>query len=469
MIGRIARKELTEHLRDGRFRAAAIIVGVLLIGVLIAGWRTNADIAAQHAAASAATRTAWLQQPAKNPHSAAHYGVYAFKPRTALTSFDTGVDPYVGVAAWLEAHKQNEFKYAPAADRTAVQRFGDLTGAFVLQTLIPLVVILLTFGAFAGEREQGTLRQVLSLGVRPATLWRGKALGTALAMSFILVPAAIVAALVIVLAGGAAAEDGLTVARGVGIALVYLAWCAIWVGASLAVSAQASSSRAALVTLIALWMITVVVAPRVAADVSAAWYPTPSAQAFQRALDKDLADTAAVKPVLEARRRALFAQYGVTREEDLPINFAGVSLQAGEEHGNDVFDKHYGALYDQFARQNRTQDVFGLLAPATVVRSLSMALAGTDVSHHRAFATAAESYRRDMQRVLNADIVANQKPGQVYLAGAEVWARVPPFTYSLPSLGWVWRTHAIAVAIIGLWVVVAGALAAGAISRARIA
>jgi ABC-2 type transport system permease protein len=68
-------------------------------------------------------------------------------------------------AAWLEAHKQKELKYRPAQDRTAVQRFGELTAAEGFLVLLPLFIVLVTFGAFAAEREQGTLRQLLSLGV----------------------------------------------------------------------------------------------------------------------------------------------------------------------------------------------------------------------------------------------------------------------------------------------------------------
>ena len=101
--------------------------------------------------------TQWLNQTKKNPHSAAHYGVYAFKPKSPLAIVDTGIDPYMGVAVWLEAHKQNEFKYRPAQDRTAVQRFGEMTAPRSLQVLVPLFIVLMTFSAFAGEREQGTL------------------------------------------------------------------------------------------------------------------------------------------------------------------------------------------------------------------------------------------------------------------------------------------------------------------------
>lgn len=176
MIRRIARKEMTEMLRDGRFRWAAAIVLLLLLASLLMGAKNYRDIKRQHDLAQAETREQWIHQPAKNPHSAAHYGIYAFKPKMLAAMLDLGVDPYVGQSVWLEAHKQNEFRYRPAQDSTAVQRFGELTAATVLQLLIPLLIILLAFSAFVGEREQGTLRQLLSIGVRQSDLVWGKAL-----------------------------------------------------------------------------------------------------------------------------------------------------------------------------------------------------------------------------------------------------------------------------------------------------
>src|SRR5689334_23438397 len=145
MVATIVAKEAKEIVRDGRFRWAAGIVLGLLIAAVALGWQHYREVNAQHVEAQRATRNQWLTQGIKNPHSAAHYGVYAFKPKLPLSLVDQGIDSWTGVAAWLEAHKQNEFKYRPAQDATAVQRFGELTGASVLQLLIPLVIILLTF------------------------------------------------------------------------------------------------------------------------------------------------------------------------------------------------------------------------------------------------------------------------------------------------------------------------------------
>jgi ABC-2 type transport system permease protein len=198
-------------------------------------------------------------------------------------------------------------------------------------------------------------------------------------------------------------------------------------------------------------MVKCLIVPRVAADMSAALARTPSAVEFQTALEKDLNDGAGLERTLDQRRRELLQQYGVNSVEALPINFSGISLQAGEEHGNEVFDRHYAALFDRFDRQNRIVQFGGLLSPGLAMSALSMGLAGTDFGQHRDFVQAAEQYRRDMQRTMNDDIARNAKPGATYLAGPDLWARVPPFEYHRPGVRWVLTRHWPGVAALVGW------------------
>jgi ABC-2 type transport system permease protein len=457
MVLRIARKELLDLWRDGRFRVLSSLVLVISLVSLAAGWKTYADLSAQHRAAQAATREQWLNQPKKNPHSAAHYGVYAFKPKSPLAMVDTGIDPYVGVAVWLEAHKQNEMKYRPAQDRTAVQRFGDLGGAEVLQVLLPLFIVLMGFGVFAAEREQGTLRQLLSVGARPRDLALGKALGVAAGLGVILVPATILGAIALTLSTseGLLADDPWRMAA---LAVTYLVYFALLIAVTLWVSAWAPSPRLALVVLITFWFANSLVAPRVVSDIAGWLHPTPSAVEFQKALEADLNDNAEMEKRLEQRRQELFSQYQVTTVDALPIAFSGISLQEGEEHGNEVFDHHFGRLFELYDQQNRVFQLGAMAAPMLATRSLSMGLAGTDFAQHRHFIDAAETYRRDIQRTLNGDIARNQRPGAAYLAGRELWNQVPDFSYEAPGVLWVLQQQLPSIAILTAWLAVAVAL-----------
>jgi ABC-2 type transport system permease protein len=455
MIRTIARKELVEMLRDGRFRVLAALVLVLSAASFAAGWKHYIDVQRQHHEAQQATRAQWLNQPAKNPHSAAHYGMYAFKPKSRLSLVDTGVDPYVGVAAWLEAHKQNEFRYRPAQDRTAVQRFGELTAAEGFIVVLPLFIVLASFTAFAGEREQGTLRQLLSLGVTRRALVIGKAVGTATALALVVVPATLLGVVALAYSaefGGLRAD----LPRATLLTGAYLLYFASFVAISLGISAWARSSRAALVVLLAFWFVNSLIVARAAADLAAWLYPTPSAVEFQTALEKDLSNPDEMRIRLERRRQELLRQYNAPSMDVVPINFSGVSLQEGEEHGNEVFDRHYGRLFDTYESQNRALQWSGLAAPMLPIRSLSMALAGADLAHHQDFVVAAESYRRDIQRSMNDDIARNARPGVAYVAGSELWATVPEFTYELPGTWWALQRTAPSLGLLLAWF--AGAL-----------
>jgi ABC-2 type transport system permease protein len=87
-----------------------------------------------------------------------------------------------------------------------------------------------------------------------------------------------------------------------------------------------------------------------------------------------------------------------------------------------------------------------------------MALAGTDPWHHARYADAAEEQRRMMQRVLNEDIMLNSREGETYLAGAELWGRIPPLEYAGPPVGWALQSQTRAGVALLFWLALAGLL-----------
>jgi ABC-2 type transport system permease protein len=470
MIGLIAHKEWLEMTRDGRFRAAAAIVSALLLISLATGWTYHRDMRAQHEAAARTARSHWLTQPAKNPHSAAHYGIYAFKPQLPLSFLDRGVDPYTGVTVWLEAHRQNDFLYRPAQDGTAAQRFGNLTAATVLQLILPLLIILLAFGAFAAEREQGTLRQVLSLGVRRTDLALGKAIGVAAGLGALLVPAVIVGAAALALGNDLVPA---TLPRATLLALAYLAYFAVFLAVAIAASAYARSSRAALVGLLGFWILNGLVAPRLTADVARTLHPTPSAFEFAQRVKHQLENGIDGHDPTDQRyarlEREVIARFGVARVEELPVNFDGIRLQEGEEYGNKVFDKNYGELWDTFERQSRVHEAAGVVAPMLAIRSLSMGLAGTDFEQHRHFAVAAEQYRRKLVKAMNDDMTVNSRSGDFdYMADARLWERMEDFQYTAPDAAWVLGNKTLSIAVLLIWLIGAALVAGRAARRAPV-
>lgn len=431
----IARKEFQDTWRDGRFRWAAAIVMVLLgVAFLLARQQVEHQ-RNEREDATKLERDNWLNQGQKNAHAAAHYGVYVFKPVAPLSIFDRGLQPFVGNTVYLEAHRQNQAAFLPAQDATSMRRFGDLTAAACLQLLVPLLIILLAFGTLAGERESGTLRQVLSLGVRPTSLVFGKALGLGGALALLLLPVAV---------GGIYAFSGISGMDAAGeesvlrlglMACAYLLYLGAFLAICITVSALAPTSRSALSILLVFWAANAVLAPRLASDLAQWWHPTPKLVDFDAEL-------------LEARKQVLnshnpnseamkeFIEKNRDESGKLPGNFRVLLMQESERQTNLVHDIHFGGLWDLMEAQDEVVTWAGLAAPLLGLRSASVALAGTDFTHHRHFSVAAENHRREFIRMLNNSQGAS---------GRELWEKLPPFLYQPPPL-----SQAVSAAMPGL-------------------
>ena len=440
----IARKEFQDTWRDGRFRWAAVIV-LALLGVSFLLARQQVDHQRkEREEATKMERDNWLNQGQKNAHAAAHYGVYVFKPVAPLSVFDRGLQPFVGSTVYLEAHRQNQAAFLPAQDSTSMRRFGDLTAAACLQLLLPLLIILFAFGALAGERESGTLRQVLSLGVRPASLVFGKALGLGGALAVLLVP--IAAGGIYVFSGisgmGTATDESwLRLAL---MACAYLLYLGAILAISLTVSALAPTSRSALSILLVFWAVNAVLAPRLASDLAQRSHPMPKLAELDAKL-------------LEARKQALnshnpnspamkeFIEKHLDASGKLPPNFEVLLMEESERQTNQVYEKHFGEIWDLLEAQDEVVTWTGLAAPLLGLRSASVALAGTDFTHHRHFSIAAEEHRREFIKMLNNSHGAS---------GRELWEKLPPFRYQPPPFSQAFSAARAGLTVLCLWAAV---------------
>ena len=251
--------------------------------------------------------------------------------------------------------------------------------------------------------------------------------------------------------------------RALAMAGAYLIYLGSFVGVTLAVSARASSARFALVSLLAIWVFVCLMAPRAATDLARRLHPTPSAQEFAAALAED--QQSGIQGVdyddyLEHRRTELLAEHGADRVEDLPISYDVWRLQVSEEYANQFFDRHYARLWDQFEAQDGLRRKAGFLAPLLAIRSLSMALAGTDFAHFRGFAERAELYRCDLVAFLNADLRDNAgSRGFGYTQTKAFWAQAPAFVYDAPGAGRALAGQSASLAALLAWLLVAAVLA----------
>jgi ABC-2 type transport system permease protein len=195
----------------------------------------------------------------------------------------------------------------------------------------------------------------------------------------------------------------------------------------------------------------------------------PTASEFWALVDKDKAAGIDGHSTADSRlddlKQRVMAHYGVQKLEDLPVNFSGIALQAGEEYTNTIFDKHYGNLWDIYEKQEQIHKASAIVAPLLAIRSLSMGLAGTDLAHHRHFIAAAEQYRRELNKMLNDDLTYSAKrQGFAYFASDELWGKTPDFNYKAPSFSWAVQKQMWSIGLLLVWfitLIVGSVIAAG--------
>lgn len=453
MIGPLVRLELTILRRDARawWSLVALAVLVLLSFAAIASDNARAD--ADKRAVAAAERARWVGQGEKDPHSAAHYSIFAFKPSPALAGLDPGSESFLGQTVWLEAHHQNDMLYRPQQNASLLQRIGFASPTALITGFGPLIVFLIVFTLVARDRERGTMRLALGAAVHPRTIVDAKALAVWSATAGLLVlPVAAISLLWLSIGGRL---DGDVLLRTLAWMLVMASYLALLSAIGIAVSLRMSNARLALTALFGLWILFALALPRVASGIADAARPLPSSQAIRQQMAEEA--PAFWSDEQNARNRAaLLKRYGVTRIEDIP-NPRMAELDLMERHSHAVFDRVLGGFYGKVASQDRLFAALGFLSPTVAAQASSASAAGSDFSHHRDFIDRAERYRRDLVNRLNADGMAHRAHGtERHTNDARLWSQIPDFAYPAPPLGHLSSTALPAFAALLVWLALAG-------------
>jgi ABC-2 type transport system permease protein len=394
----IAREEWRRLRRERAARVALAVVLVVWVMSAFTAWDQRRDIAAERSRRQAQVDHEFEAQPDRHPHRMVHYGHFVFRPIHLLAAFDPGVDAYTGHTMFLEGHRQNSANFGDVRQSSLLLRFGRLTPAVVLQVLAPLVLIFLGHAALARERESGTLRLLLAQGLEPAQIVLGKLLAMTGVGALLMVPA-LVGLAVVALAGSVPAVQAAVLAG------AYLLWALIWAAGIAAVSAWCGRAQTALAALLVVWTASVVVVPRLAAELAAAGLPLPTRFETDIAIARDLAQIGdshdPEDPYFNEFRKRLLARYGVSKVEDLPVNYKGLVAMEGERLTARLFAEYADAGFDVQEAQLRLVDRWAVLSPVLALQRLSTAVSGTDLHAYRRFVEAAEQHRYRLVQSLN--------------------------------------------------------------------
>ena len=458
---------IAKHLKNSVFKNTAVFIITLFIGLILlyaafSGWENYTNQNETSEKYQHESREDWLKNPDKNPHRMAHYGNFAFRKSTPLSVFEFGMEPFFGNAIFLEAHKQNTANFSEAGFSNSMLRFGEISIAMVLQILLPLLIFFLGFNAVAAERENGTLKLLLSQGISWKQLLTGKILGIASVIMFLFVPTIIVLVFIWLLLQNFSITTDETIKMSLFI-LFHFIYLIFFCVIAVLISASSKTSKKALISLIGIWLVFTIILPRTTQAIGAYIYEAPSKIQFQSDIEKDIlkqGDSHNPNDLhYKAIKDSLLRVYKVDSVQKLPFNYSGFIMTEGEKISSKIYNQHLEKLLQVYEKQNRFSKIISFVNPYIAIKNLSMGLSNTDYDSYIDFQKQAENYRYNMAQKMNAlqvKFISNKKPApndKPLTIGKEHWADVEEFHYEPKGIWDVLKSEIVSVFSIFLWIV----------------
>ncbi|RPE08184.1 DUF3526 domain-containing protein [Chitinophaga lutea] len=451
-----------------RALAAVYLVWVLLVlYAAVTGYQTYTVQNAMRQQFQQQARQSWEANPDKHPHRMAHFGTFAFRQKHPLSMFDYGMESYIGNAVFLEAHKQNTINFSEAGFSTGLLRFGEISLSMLTQIVLPLMLFFLGFNAVAQQRENGTLKILLSQGAGFRSIILGNILGLFILALLFLLPVLLATGAQLLLQASLP-EDGHVFIRGICILLGILVFLWLVSVVTICISTGSNNSRAALLKLLGIWLLMAVVLPKTLQAIGSALHPAPCKIEFDAAVEKDILRIGDSHnpndPHFKRLKDSVLKANKADSVQQLSFNYSGFQMQEGERMSAEVYNNHLQALYGLFERQNDLSNYSSFINPVSGIKNISMALSGTDFKAYRKFQNETEAYRYKLAQTMNGlqiKHISNTRPakdGQSHSLGREHWTAFADFRQGFQPVPAVVQQEKLAISAMLAWLVLSFAL-----------
>lgn len=449
--------EIKSSLRNKTFRMLSVMLWSLLLISSFGGYSNYQANLATRLHSQNLVNQEWEHQT-RNPHAAAHWGTYLFKPYPFISIYENGLANYTGNYYRVEAHKQHQVNAVNLQDKEAFMRMNELSIAVTFQILMPLLIIMLGFSTITRERESKTLLLLRTQGLTLRQLIWGKFLGNYILILLLTVPVF----LLMFLSLWFDLENNAQQTRLLLFFLTYAVYFFIVLAVVILISSLSRSSRSSLLTCISVWIAFIVLLPKLISGFADQKYSLPSSYQFEHdvkeGFNKGLGKDGSYVERSEAYLKLFLKKYQVDSISQLPHDVAfGLDLLQSEKYNNKVYEHYSSHLEKKINQQQQLIDLAGFVNPLMATRQLSMGLAGTDFYHHLDFYHHARQFRNKFNETLNKRILeyGNHNKSQFFKESEIFYQNMDKFHYTYPPVKWVLKTHLLALLSMFAWIAMA--------------
>ena len=393
MFSVLLTKELKAIVLSPKFAATLGVCTVLMLLSVLIGIREYHASVRQYEAAQQLN-----DQEIRQQTSWARFNSKAFRPPNPMQVFVSGVTYDVG--RWSEISGSAPIKLEGSIYSNdpifAIFRYFDF--AFVVQFVFSLLAILFTYDSICGERESGTLKLVFSNSVPKAQYLLAKATG---AVSGLIVPILlpILLCLLLVRVSGVPLSTANWVSVVGLIAMSLLYFCAfIMVG--LLISAITRSSNVSFLVSLVVWVVFVLIIPRVGVIVAGQMTQVPSyseVEGQRAAFAQDKMNE--LQQFLNGGAARAVARKGVGCEIQAGKD-VNASIDSALKANTEAVGEYEAKLTNDYRRRKATQERLGLLlsrfSPSSAYQLAAQTLAGTDLGLKTRYEDAMVAYRTEL-------------------------------------------------------------------------
>ena len=417
MILTLIKKQILEDILDIRFTILFAICAVMIPLTLIIGQR---NVSVELSDYQQSVRK-YEDKVSNGSFNALTFEALGFRPPSELQSFCIGLDDRIPRRIRTSYGEGIKTDDSATEENLNFSLYGKLDLLFVIKVVLSLAAIVLTFNTISGEKEQGTLRLMISNSLPRYEVIIAKYLGNLLIILLPLVLGLIIGLLSIFLASNSQVlgPDNLT-----RIALMFFAaimYVSLFVDLGILVSVATSRSWTSIVASLFLWVILILVIPQTSGMIAEAVYPIKSRKIVN--LEKDV-----LKTDIEAQRSKELQK--IFRE----ANYVDLRKPIVQKY-QAILDRESAKIEQDYQVQLHAQNVIATIvsriSPASSLTFVFSALAKTGIAEMENFMRTAERFQSTIEQEVYRNAYAdNTESGANVRLSMGGFSQTPRFQYT---------------------------------------
>lgn len=406
MLRDIIKKEILDNITSPKFVFTFLLCTILILLSVYTGVTNYGAEKREHTASAALNKK---NMETQRNYQALASGIRIYKPPQVLGTIVNGVEEAVGRVAPVSIAGDPNLIESKYESNPVFAIFGALDLMFIVKIVLSLFAILFTYDAIVGEKERGTLKLALSNDVPRDRLILGKAIGGYISLLMpLLIP--LVLSLIILLLTPNLALGSADWTRLALIFLMFFLYLSVFFSLGLFISARTSRSSTSFLVLLFIWVVFVMIIPKVAVVTASQIKAIPS---IHEITDKKAAfvrqiSVEANKSLLEWIRKnsATFPKDQKAAQEFLMKHVQDVQNDATSkiDANNETLDRDYQLR--KKAQQTLAVNL-SRISPASALTFGSMTLARTGVDEYDRFLASVRIYKPIFTKWINSKMGTN--------------------------------------------------------------